>query len=191
MRWVLLALLLAAAAWLLWRARAELDADHWLGGVGVGLLVPAAWALTGHIGFIPEHPDTLEAVWMGTYTHRPEALSFIAPVAHSLDLLTLWSDRNNTASFGVMVTLGVVLGAAASALLRREFHVEAFRDAQDLGNHLVGGLLMGFGGVTAMGCTIGQGISGLSLLSAGSCLAVAGIVAGAWGALQVQARHLQ
>jgi len=61
-----------------------------------------------------------------------------------------------------------------------------FRSASDMGNHLLGGVLMGFGGVTAMGCSIGQGISGLSLLSAGSCLAVAGIVAGAWSALRVQ-----
>jgi hypothetical protein len=45
---------------------------------------------------------------------------------------------------------------------------------------------MGFGGVTAMGCSIGQGISGLSLLSAGSVLAVAGIVAGVWVATRIQ-----
>ena len=36
---------------------------------------------------------------------------------------------------------------------------------------------MGFGGVTAMGCSIGQGLTGLSMLSAGAVLAVAGIVA--------------
>jgi uncharacterized protein len=162
-----------------------------LGGVGVGLLVPAAWALTGHLGFIAEHPDTLEAAWLGTYSHRPEALSFTAPMAHSLDLLTLWSDRNTTASFGVTVTLGVLLGSAASALLRREFRVESFRSAEDLGNHLLGGLLMGFGGVTAVGCSIGQGISGMSLLSAGACLAVAGMVGGAWLALRYQAWRVE
>jgi len=190
LRWALLALLLAAAAALLWRTRAALDGSHWAGGIGVGLLVPAAWALTGHLGFIPEHPDTLEAVWMATYSHRPEALSFAAPVAHGLDLLTLWSDRNTTLSFGVVVTLGVLLGSALSALWRREFRVESFRDAADLGHHLLGGLLMGFGGVTAMGCSVGQGLSGLSLLSAGSCLAVAGIVAGAWLSLRWQGWRL-
>lgn len=190
-RWAILALLLVTTAALLWRHRAAMDPAHWIGGALVGLLVPLCWALTGHIGFVPEHPDTLEAMWMGTYSHRPEALSFAAPVAHTLDLLTLWSDRNNTVSFGVMVTLGVLLGSTASALMRKEFQLESFRSAEDMGNHLAGGLLMGFGGVTAMGCSIGQGISGLSLLSAGSCLAVAGIVFGAWAALWVQARRLE
>jgi len=186
-RWLVLALLLVTALALLWRARAGMERSHWLGGALVGLLVPAAWLLTGHLGFIAEHPDTLEAAWLGTASHRPEALTFAAPLAHGLDLLTLWSDRNNTATFGVMVTLGVLLGSAASAVMRKDFHVESFRGAGDMGNHLLGGVLMGFGGVTAMGCSIGQGISGLSLLSAGSCLAVAGIVAGAWLALRVQA----
>jgi hypothetical protein len=45
---------------------------------------------------------------------------------------------------------------------------------------------MGFGGVTAMGCSIGQGLSGMAMLSAGACLALAGMVAGTWAALRVQ-----
>ena len=85
-----------------------------------------------------------------------------------------------------MVTLGTVLGSAALALARHEFRVESFQNARDLGQHLLGGALMGFGGVTAMGCSIGQGLSGLSLLSAGAFLAVAGIVFGTWLALHFQ-----
>ena len=190
-RWALLAVLLIAAATLLWRCRDGLDTMHWVGGIGVGLLVLAGWALTGHVGFLPEHPETLEPAWQGTYSHRPESLSFAAPLAQGLDLLTLWSDKNNALTFGVMLSLGVVLGSAVSALVRGEFHVEAFRNAQDLGGHLSGGLLMGFGGVTALGCSIGQGITGLSLLSAGSCVAVAGIVAGSWAAVRVQAWRVE
>ena len=186
MRRAVLALLLIVSAVLLWRQRVAMESGHWVGGTLVGLLVPLAWGLTGHIGFLPEHPETLEAAWLGTQSHRPEALSFAAPLAQGLDLLTLWSDRNTSASFGVLVALGVVLGSATSALLRREFQIESFRTAPDLGNHLVGGALMGFGGVTAMGCSIGQGVSGLSLLSAGACLAVTGIAAGAWLALRWQ-----
>ena len=131
-------------------------------------------------------------VWQNDLGPPGAALQFvrIEQIAHGLDLLTLWSDRNNTLSFGVVLTLGVLLGSAVSAAVRREFRVESFRDAADLGNHLLGGLLMGFGGVTAMGCSIGQGISGLSLLSAGSCLAVAGIVTGAWLSLRLQTWRL-
>jgi uncharacterized membrane protein YedE/YeeE len=191
LRWLLLALVLLMVVVLLWRARGGMERSHWVGGALIGLLVPAAWLLTGHLGFIAEHPETLEAAWLGTATRRPEALTFAAPLAHSLDLLTLWSDRNNTASFGVMVALGVLLGSVASALVRREFHLESFRSAGDMGKHLLGAALMGFGGVTAMGCSIGQGLSGLSLLSAGACLAVAGMVAGSWLALRVQTWQLE
>ena len=191
LRWVVLVLLLVVAAVLLWRSRGGMDRAHWIGGAAVGLLVAAAWALTGMVGFLPEHPDTLEASWTGTYSHRPEALTFAAPIAHSLDLLTLWSDRNNTVSFGVMVTLGVMLGSMGAAVARKEFRAESFHNAEDMGNHIAGAVLMGFGGVTAMGCSIGQGISGLSMLSAGSSIAVAGIVVGAWLALRLQTWRIE
>lgn len=191
MRWLVLAALLMVAARLLWKNRSSMEAPHWLGGVAVGLLVLAAWLLTGYMGYLPEHPETLEPTWSGTYSHRPEALTFAAPVAHALDLLTLWSDRHNTASYGVMVCLGTLLGSTALALARKEFRWESFQSPRDMGNHLVGGMLMGFGGVTAMGCSIGQGITGLSLQSAGACLAVGGIVLGTWLALRFQVWQLE
>lgn len=178
LRWTLAAVFVVALLVLVWRQRAGLERLQVWAGVGVGLTVVMAWALTGHFGFLPEHPDTLEPAWLGTASRRPEGLSFAAPLAHAMQLLTLWSDTNTKASFGVMVTLGVPLGSALSALLRREFRVEGFAGTQDLGDHLVGGVLMGFGGVTALGCSIGQGLSGLSLLSAGAMLALAGMVAG-------------
>ena len=71
-------------------------------------------------------------------------------------------------------------------MARREFRWESFGGIEDTSNHLVGAALMGFGGVTALGCTIGQGISGLSTLAAGSFLALGGIVAGAIAALRYQ-----
>ncbi|MEW6707075.1 MAG: YeeE/YedE family protein [Pseudomonadota bacterium] len=186
MRGLALGLGLLAAAALLWRWRRALEPAHWLGGVAVGLLVPAAWWLTGSIGFLAEHPETLEPAWLGTQSRRPEGLSFASPLAHTLDLLTLWSDTNTTASFGVTLVLGVALGSAAAALLRREFRLESFSTPGDLLNHLGGGVLMGVGGVVAMGCSIGQGVTGVSMLSAGAFIAVAGIVAGAWLALRWQ-----
>jgi uncharacterized membrane protein YedE/YeeE len=186
LRWIVFAGLLGVAAVLLWRARAQVSAGQWAGGLGVGALVVGAWALTGHVGYLPDHPDTLEAAWLGTNSHRPEGLSLVAPLAHGIDLLTLWSDKGTTLSFGVMVALGVIGGSAASAWLRGEFQIESFASADDLLNHLAGAVLMGFGGVTALGCSIGQGITGLGMLSAGACLAVAGMVGGSWTALKVQ-----
>lgn len=191
LRRYILAAVLALSALLLYRHHRSMQAQHWLGGAAVGLLVVAAWALTGHVGYIPEHPQTLESTWAGTYSHRPEALTFAAPLAHSVDLLTLWSDRNNVASYGVLLCLGTLLGSTAWAVWRKEFRVESFQNSRDMGNHLLGAVCMGFGGVTAMGCSIGQGITGLSLQSLGACLAVAGIVVGTWIALRFQAWQLE
>ncbi len=189
LRWTLVAGIAAAVFTLAWRMRSRIDRAHWVGGIVVGLLVGAAFFLTGHIGFIAEHPETLEPAWLGTQSRRPEALSFSAPMGHTLDLLTLWSDKATVATFGVMVSLGVVLGAFATSRLRGDFHLESFRTPREVGEHFAGAVLMGFGGVTALGCSVGNGVSGLAMLSAGAALAIAGISAGAWLAMVRQIRR--
>jgi uncharacterized membrane protein YedE/YeeE len=191
LRWWVIAVVFAATARWWWRPARQLEKSQWFAGGAIGILVVLAWALTGYAGYVPEHPDTLEAMWLGTYSHRPEAFTFAAPLAHSLDLLTLWSDRNTVLSYGVVVSLGTVLGSAALALLRKEIRIESFRGTTDLVNHLLGGALMGFGAVTAMGCSIGQGLSGLSLQSAGAVVMVVGMTTGTWLALKWQAWQLE
>lgn len=188
-RWVLVLVVLAAVLAVAWRVRAQLKPAHWAGGVLVGLLVAAAFFLTGNIGFLPEHPETLEPAWLGTQSKRPEALSFSAPLGHALDLLTLWTDKATVATFGVMLALGVLVGAFASARLRGDFKLESFQTPRELGAHSAGALLMGFGGITALGCSLGNGVTGLALLSAGALLATLGITAGAWLALARQGRR--
>lgn len=191
LRWLWLALALGVVGAVLWRWRGGIERSQWIAGAVIGLLVPAAWLLTGHVGFLAEHPETLEPAWLGTQSHRPEGLSFASPLAHGLDLLTLWTDRNTTLSFGVTVVLGVWVGSLVSALARREFRLEGFRAPDDLLAHLGGGALMGFGGVTAMGCSIGQGLTGVAMLSAGAVLALGGIVAGTRLALWLQERRIE
>jgi len=185
------ALAIAAAIWL-WRdANFRAERQVQLGGAAIGLLVVAAWWVTAHIGFVPEHPQSLEPHWLATDSHRPEALSFVAPIANVLTLLTLWSDKDTTLTFAIAVVLGVPLGSAAAALATRSFRWEGFRDAHDLAHHLAGAALMGFGGVTALGCTVGQGLSGLSLLAPGAMLACVGFGAGAVLALRYQAWRIE
>ena len=188
LRWALTSALAAAVFVLAWRVRGRIDTAHWVGGILVGLLVGAAFFLTGSVGFLAEHPETLEPAWLGTQSKRPEGLSFSAPMGHALDLLTLWSDKATVATFGVTVSLGVLLGAFVTAKLRGDFRVESFRTATEMRHHFTGALLMGFGGVTALGCSLGNGVTGLAMLSAGSALAVIGISAGAWLALARQLR---
>ena len=94
-------------------------------------------------------------------------------------------------TIGIVTTAGVVLGSALVALLTRTFRWEGFGGTEDTANHLVGAALMGIGGVTAMGCTIGQGLSGVSTLALGSFIALGGIMAGAVLALRYQVWRLE
>ncbi len=159
--------------------------DHLLGGVVVGLVVTAGWYVTGHLGY-GENPDTLENTFFGTNSKAAESFSFVAPVAYTLELLMLWSDKSLIVSFGIAAALGMIAGSLAYALISKTFRWEGFASPADTRNHIVGGVLMGFGGVTALGCTIGQGITGISTLALGSFISLAAIIAGAVLALKYQ-----
>lgn len=159
---------------------------NWIGGLLVGGTVIAGWYATGKVGFIAEHPETLEAAWVSTNSGRPESLTFTAPPAYLLELLGFWSDKSKFVTFGVASALGVIAGAAAMALATKTFRWEGFASTEDLTNHLIGAALMGFGGVLALGCTVGQGLSGMSTLALGSLLTVAAIVVGCRAALTYQ-----
>lgn len=162
---------------------------NWVIGAGLGLLVVALWWVSGVLGFVPEHPETLEPVFLTTHSGRMEALSFTAPVGYWLDAFMYYSDGSKRLTLGMVTVLGVLVGAGLSAVQQGSFRWEGFTDRADLVRHLVGGVLMGTGGVLAMGCTFGQGLSGVSTLSLGSMLSVLGIFAGTWAALHWQMRE--
>jgi hypothetical protein len=167
------------------------QAHHVFAGVGLGLVATAMLWVSGHLGFVPEHPETLEAVYLTTNSGRMEAMSFVAPMAYILDWLMFYSDTSKVLSFGMVSAMGVVCGAAISSVLNGSFRWEGFGQTADLAHHLVGAVLMGVGGVTAMGCTIGQGVSGISTLSLNAFTAVLGIGLGAWLAFKYQTWSLE
>ncbi len=156
-----------------------------LGALTLGLLIVAGWYLTGHLGH-GENPETLETVYFATNTRTLESMSLVAPAAYSLELLMLWTDKSLHASFGIATLVGVFLGSLAYALGTRQFRWEGFASVDDLRSHLIGAVLMGFGGVTALGCTIGQGMSGLSTLALGSMVAISGLTGGAVAMMKYQ-----
>jgi uncharacterized protein len=160
--------------------------NNLLGGIVVGLVVVAGWYLSGHLGYLAEDPNTLEEKFFATNSGRMESMTFVAPPAYLLELLMLWSDKSRVMTFGIATVLGVVAGSLAHALVTRSFRLESFRDAEDLISHLLGGVLMGLGGVMAMGCTIGQGVTGLSTLALGSFLAFFSIIAGCAATIKIQ-----
>jgi len=157
-------------------------------GLGVGSLFVVVWWVCGYFGHVLESPDTLESVFVGSKSGRIEAFSFVGPVAYFLNWLEFYSDQSNTLSTGVVSVMGVFTGSLTSAVLGSTFKWEGFTQKDDLIYHLLGAALMGIGGVLALGCSIGQGISGISTLSINATTAVLGIILGAWMALEQRSK---
>lgn len=158
-----------------------------IGQILLGLTVCAGWYVTGHLGH-GESEETLETVYFATNTRTLESLTFVGPVAYGLELLMLWSDKSLHATFGIVTVLGAAMGSLAMSMFQHSFRLEGFASLDDLQRHLSGAVLMGFGGVTSIGCTVGQGLSGLSTLAPASLLAVAGMVFGSWLTMKWLAR---
>ena len=138
--------------------------DNMLAGISIGLIIPAGWYITGVVGL-----DDFEPVRLESYT-------FTGPTADSLMYLQTFS--GSTIGFGVAAVFGVILGSFLYVILTGKFRLETFTNSVDMIRHMLGGVLMGFGGVLALGCTIGQGISGMSTLALGSLLTLISIIFG-------------
>ena len=135
-----------------------------LAGVAIGLIIPAGWYVTGVVGF-----DDFDPI-------RLESFTFVAPTGQGL--MYLMTFTGSTINFGVAAVSGVILGSFLYVILTGKFRLESFTDRNDMVRHIVGGVFMGFGGVLALGCTIGQGITGMSTLALGSLLVLISIVFG-------------
>ena len=173
-------------------ARAEgRSFDVLLSGLGLGAVIVAVWWVSGRWGHLAEHPLTLEESFVATNTRRMESLTFVAPIAYTVDWFILFSDKLKVLTLGVVSVMGVVVGSAMVAVAGGTFRWEGFAGTEDTAKHLVGAVLMGVGGVTAIGCTVGQGLSGVSTLAVGSFIAVAGIIGGAVLGLRWQIWRLE
>ena len=188
--WMAAGLSLALLAFVLKDRDFRADHERLFAAVVIGLTIVGGWYVTGHLGFVAEDPETLQEAYLGTRTARPESFTFIGPAANALELLQFWSDKSARVTFGVAVVIGTLAGAFAYALFKRRFHWESFASASDTRDHVIGGVLMGFGGVTAGGCTIGQGITGVSTLALGSILVFFSIIAGAALTMKIQYRRM-
>ncbi len=145
-------------------------------GLIVGILVAAGWVATGYLGADDFNPVPLTS------------LTFIAPIADALQYVML--STGSTLNFGIVTVFGVFAGSLATALATGRFHWEGYSSPRHMLRSAGGAALMGAGGVMAFGCSVGQGLTGLSTLALSSFVAVAGIVlgtaAGLRGALRVR-----
>ncbi len=162
----------------------RLNFDNILGGVVVGAVVVAAWYATGGtLGQAwQEEAEFMDQVPLGVAT---QSFTFINPMGETLDYLSQAAD-NLYLTFGVVAVAGVIIGSFIYAVVSRNFRWEWFSSKEDFVTHMIGGVLMGVGGVLAMGCTIGQGVSGISTLSVGSFMAFGSIVLGSALTMKVQ-----
>lgn len=174
--------------------------DNILGGLVVGLAVLAAWYVTSNIR-VDASGDILSLqsfvqdwdLYAPADAVRPAAagplaaqsFTFINPMGQTLGYVASGFDRT-LLTFGIMALAGVIAGSLLWSLISRNFRIEWFASVRDFFNHLVGAILMGFGGVLAMGCTIGQGITGFSTLALGSILTFVAIVLGSAITMKVQ-----
>lgn len=137
-------------------------------GLSIGLLTVLGWWITGVFGYDDFDPTALMS------------FTFIAPSGDSIQYLMTFT--GSTINFGVAAVGGVICGSFLVSMVSKTFKVEAFSGTEDMKSHIIGAAMMGFGGVLALGCTVGQGISGMSTLALGSVIALAAIIFGAvWG----------
>ena len=129
----------------------------------------------------------LGMAWIAANGFEPWTVSshsFTAPIGETLHYVMFSSAL--APKFGIGSVLGVVLGAALGSLLQDGFRWEACDDARELRRQMGGAVAMGLGAVLAAGCSVGQGLTALSLLSVTAPVVAASIWLGAWLGL----RHL-
>lgn len=195
---------LLIAAFMLWFVFKSADFrssfDNKLGGTSIGIAVLAAWLATSTLVTVDADGESLSWTEYASAESwdmieddaeaRPrdvgvQSFTFINPIGQTLRYGVNGFD-NTYFTFGLAAVLGVIFGSLAWALISRGFRVEWFANMKDFVTHLTGGILMGVGGVLALGCTIGQAVTGISTLAMGSFLAFGGIVFGSALTMKIQ-----
>lgn len=147
------------------RARGQIAA-----GIAVGLLVTAGWFATGYLGADDFNPAAVTS------------LTFIAPIADAVQYVML--STGLSLNFGIAMVAGVFAGSLSTALVTRRFRLEGYTSPRHMVRSIGGAALMGSGGAMALGCSIGQGLTGLSTLALASFVAASGILLGSAAGLR-------
>jgi hypothetical protein len=133
-------------------------------GLVIGLLVAGGWFASGYLGADDFNPAPVVS------------LTFVAPIADALQYVML--STGSALNFGIATVGGVLTGSLITALATGRFQLEGYHSPRHMLRSAGGAALMGAGGVMALGCSIGQGLTGFSTLALASFIAVAGILVG-------------
>lgn len=174
--------------------------DNIIGGVVVGLVVLGGWYVSSNVKVnVDDDPYNLSNYYMEwemladsdkgkpamAAPLSPQSYTFINPMGQTFGYLKS-GVKSTMLTFGIMALFGVIVGSFLWALLSRSLRFEWFSSFKDFATHIIGAVFMGFGGVLGLGCTIGQGITGVSTLAVGSFLALFAIVFGSAITMKVQ-----
>jgi hypothetical protein len=174
--------------------------DNLLSGIAIGLIIFGAWYISSNLIIdVDDEPYTMSdyySEWAMVAdsdagkpatgrTLSPQSYTFINPIGQSYGYLTGKFD-SGLLTFGLVSVFGVIIGSLLWSLLSKSFRIEWFASFGDFVTHFIGAVLMGFGGVLALGCTIGQGITGFSTLALGSILTFVSIVFGSALTMKIQ-----
>ena len=175
--------------------------DNVLAGVVIGLIVLLAWYFTSNTAVETEDGAFSMTQFYGEWDMmmdseegkpkngstnlQAQSFTFISPIGQMFGYVGS-SFSSAFLTFGVVSVIGVILGSLLWALITRSFRIEWFNSFKDFYMHMIGAVLMGFGGVLGLGCTIGQSITGVSTLALGSFLVFISIVFGSAMTMKIQ-----
>ena len=155
----------------------SLSSDNILSGIVVGLVVTFAWLISGgELGQAwIENNDFLDTPYPSVGV---QSFTFINPMGEVLIYTSSIFD-NFYLTFGVTALISTIIGSFVYSLISNNLRIEWFANRYDFYRHLIGAVLIGIGGVLSLGCTIGQGVSGVSTLAIGSIITLVSIIFGA------------
>jgi uncharacterized membrane protein YedE/YeeE len=174
--------------------------DNIFGGIIIGLAITAAWYTSSNISVVADESNYSLVEYYEEWdmlaeddegkpavarTLNPQSFTFVNPIGQTYGYIKDGFD-SSLITFGLISVFGVVFGSFLWALVSRSFRFEWFVDFKDFLNHIVGAIFMGVGAVLALGCTIGQGITGLSTLALGSIITLVAIIFGSALTMKIQ-----
>ena len=154
-------------------------------GLIIGASVTVGWYLTsGPLGL--EWAEAAEWADDPPVGVGMQSFTFVNPLGEYISLLLEPAKLSVLVTVGMLAAVGLIIGSLGDSLVSRRFHFSWFASFGDFATNAIGGILMGIGGVLALGCTVGQGISGVSTLALGSFIALAAIIFSCTATLKFQ-----